>query len=95
MEVAQPGLIPLSYSPKFEGNPNNTAEVSQESVPQKPKPRIFGLRKVTFWLVLGLATLSLAVIGVVTGLGVGLSKARSEGVSPYSLANPKPRHSMY
>ncbi|KAB5522885.1 hypothetical protein GE09DRAFT_494729 [Coniochaeta sp. 2T2.1] len=72
LEVVQPGLEPVFY-PHYQ-NYSHIAQEERRQLP--PEPTVFGLRKVTFWLIAALAALSIIAVGVPVGLGVGLSKAQ-------------------
>lgn len=72
LEVVQPGLEPVFY-PQYQ-NYSHTAQDDRRSASRERK--VFGFRKVTFWLVAALAALSIIAVGVPVGLGVGLSRAQ-------------------
>jgi hypothetical protein len=71
LEVVQPGLEPV-FCPQYQ----NYSHIAQEDrKPTTREQRLFGVRKVTFWLIAALAALSIIAVGVPVGLGVGLSRA--------------------
>ena len=72
LEVVQPGLETVFY-PQYQNYSNITRD---DRRPTLQEPRIFGLRKVTFWLIAALAALSILAVGLPVGIGVGLSKAQ-------------------
>ncbi|KAK3940941.1 hypothetical protein QBC46DRAFT_432964 [Diplogelasinospora grovesii] len=79
LEVVQPGLEPVFY-PQYQ-NYSHIAEEDRKRAPREQ--RVFGFRKVTFWLVAALAALSIIAVGVPVGLGVGLSRAQgTKGTDP-------------
>ncbi|OIW34289.1 hypothetical protein CONLIGDRAFT_650844 [Coniochaeta ligniaria NRRL 30616] len=79
LEVVQPGLEPVFY-PQYQ----NYSHIAEEDRKRAPRERrVFGFRKVTFWLVAALAALSIIAVGVPVGLGVGLSRAQGDkGTDP-------------
>lgn len=74
LEVVQPGLE-LAYS-----HQNHITKYPGGNITNQPggaeTPRVCGLRKVTFWLVMAVVALSAIATGLGIGLGVGLSNAR-------------------
>ncbi|KAJ9148826.1 hypothetical protein NKR19_g5851 [Coniochaeta hoffmannii] len=67
IEVVQPGLEPVFGAQRIKYN-HDTPDRRQPSAPER---RVFGLRRVTFWLVAALAALSIIGVGVPVGLKVG------------------------
>ncbi|KAK2756956.1 hypothetical protein FQN54_004924 [Arachnomyces sp. PD_36] len=86
IEVLQPGLIPV-YTPSRDNlshHNNVAADVGGKAYEEgsgPPVKRIWGLclRRVTFWLVLGMVGLTIVIVGVAVGLGVAMGRGGTDG----------------
>lgn len=76
LHVVQPGLEPVHYPTK-----GNFVQITGAYTSAPKESRICGLRTVTFWLVTAITALAVIVVGVAVGLGVGLKRAQSSGMS--------------
>ena len=86
IEVVQAGLEPVPGR----NSPHHVIVpvLANESVPRET--RICGLRKMTFWLAVIVATLVAAVVALAVGLGVGLTSMFPGSLQELTVAYLKP-----